>query len=55
MDEVIGRRAHALGLNTQVVRRQFTQASALGRMVTPEDVSRLVRLLCTDAARNIAG
>ncbi|MBI1982809.1 MAG: SDR family oxidoreductase [Acidobacteria bacterium] len=55
MDEVITRRARALGLDAGIVRQQFTRATALGRMVAPEDVSRLVLFLCSQAARNITG
>jgi NAD(P)-dependent dehydrogenase (short-subunit alcohol dehydrogenase family) len=55
MDEVIERRARVLGVSEQRVRRQFTRAAALERMVAPADVCRLVLFLSTDLARNITG
>ncbi|PYV09005.1 MAG: 3-oxoacyl-[acyl-carrier-protein] reductase [Acidobacteria bacterium] len=55
MSEVIARRARALGVSERKVREQFLRRSALGRMVTAEDVSRLVLFLCSDAGRNITG
>ncbi len=55
MQEVIDRRAAALGVSRSTVRRQFERSSALGRMVTPEDVSRTVLFLCSESARSITG
>lgn len=55
MDEVIARRARALGLSASTMRQQFLGRAALGRMVTPSDVSRAVLFLCSEAARNITG
>lgn len=55
MEEVIARRARALGVSTRRVREQFLRAAALGRMVTTSDVSRTVVFLCSEAARNITG
>lgn len=55
MAEVIARRARALGISKRRVREQFLRSAALGRMVTPSDVSRTVLFLCSEAARNITG
>lgn len=55
MDEVIEARAKALRLPIRKVREQFVGSTALGRMVTAEDVSDTVLFLCSDQARSITG
>lgn len=55
IEEVIRARAHALGVSSERVRKQFLSSAALGRMVTPDDVSGMVLFLCSDLARNITG
>jgi NAD(P)-dependent dehydrogenase (short-subunit alcohol dehydrogenase family) len=55
MDSVIAARARALRVSPQQIRDQTFRKSALGRMVTAEDVSRLVLFLCSESARNITG
>ncbi len=55
MEEVIVRRARALGTSVHRMRREFLRSAAMGRMVTTADVSRLVLFLCSEAARNITG
>jgi meso-butanediol dehydrogenase / (S,S)-butanediol dehydrogenase / diacetyl reductase len=55
MDEVIEARAKALLLPIRKVREQFVGSSALGRMVTAEDVRDTVLFLCSDQARSITG
>lgn len=55
MDEVIEARAKALGLPIRKVREQFVGSTALGRMVTAEDVSDAVLFLCSDRAQSITG
>lgn len=55
MDEVIEARAKALRLPVKSVRGRFVSSTALGRMVTPEDVSDTVLFLCSDQARSITG
>ncbi len=55
MQQVIARRARALGVSVRAERRQFERSSALGRMVTAEDVSRTVLFLCSESARSITG
>lgn len=55
MQEVVARRARATGVSLHAMRKQFVRPTALGRMVTPQDVSRLVLFLCSDAAKNITG
>ncbi len=55
MENVIASRARALEVSPRLVRRQIFRRSALGRMVTPTDVSRVVMFLCSEAGRNITG
>lgn len=55
MEGVIVRRARALGVSVGKMRGQFLNSTALRRMVTAQDVSRLVLFLCSDSARNITG
>jgi NAD(P)-dependent dehydrogenase (short-subunit alcohol dehydrogenase family) len=55
IDEVIETRAKALRLPIRKVREQFVGSTALGRMVTAEDVSDTVLFLCSDRARSITG
>jgi meso-butanediol dehydrogenase / (S,S)-butanediol dehydrogenase / diacetyl reductase len=55
MDEVIEARAKTLKLPVKKVREQFLGSSALGRMVTAEDVSDTILFLCSDRARSITG
>jgi len=55
IDEVIEARAKALRLPIRKMREQFVGSTALGRMVTDEDVSDTVLFLCSDRARSITG
>lgn len=55
MDDVIANRARALGIPVPAMRKQFVSRTALGRMVTATDVSRMVLFLCSEAARNVTG
>jgi NAD(P)-dependent dehydrogenase (short-subunit alcohol dehydrogenase family) len=55
MEKVLARRAKALALPNDEMRRRFLDSSALGRMVTAADVSNVVLFLCSEAARNITG
>lgn len=55
METVIARRARVVGISVQRMRRQFLRPAALGRMVTAEDVSRLVLFLCSEQACSITG
>ena len=55
LEAVIASRAKALSTGLEDMRRQFMRPSALGRMVTAEDVSGLVLFLCSDAGSNITG
>lgn len=55
MKEVITHRAKALGVSFEKMREQFIRPAALGRMVSPTDVSRMILFLCSDAGRNITG
>lgn len=55
MDEVIEARAKKLKLPLKKVREQFVGSSALGRMVTAEDVSDTILFLCSDRACSITG
>jgi NAD(P)-dependent dehydrogenase (short-subunit alcohol dehydrogenase family) len=53
--DVLRGRARALGISGREMKRRFMRPAALGRMVTPEDVTRAVLFLCSDAASNITG
>jgi NAD(P)-dependent dehydrogenase (short-subunit alcohol dehydrogenase family) len=53
MDRVIRERARATGRSENAVRESYAQASCLERMVTMDDVVRLVVFLCSPAAANI--
>ncbi len=55
MQGVIAARARALRVSPRSIRQQISRRSALARMVSPADVSRLVLFLCSDAARSITG
>ena len=55
MDEVIEARAKTLGLAVKKMREQFVSSTALGRMVTAEDVSDTIMFLCSDRAKSITG
>jgi NAD(P)-dependent dehydrogenase (short-subunit alcohol dehydrogenase family) len=55
LEGVLKARAHALGVSPGKMERRFMGPSALGRKVTPEDISRMVLFLCSDGARNITG
>jgi NAD(P)-dependent dehydrogenase (short-subunit alcohol dehydrogenase family) len=52
---VLGARAQALSISLKEMERRFMRPAALGRMVTPEDISRMVLFLCSEAARNVTG
>jgi NAD(P)-dependent dehydrogenase (short-subunit alcohol dehydrogenase family) len=52
---VLNARAQALGLSAEEMEQRFMRPAALGRKVTPEDISRMVLFLCSDAARNLTG
>lgn len=55
MDSVIAKRARAVGVSAKAMRQQYVKPTALGRMVTTQDISRMVLFLCSDAARNLTG
>jgi 3-hydroxybutyrate dehydrogenase len=55
MDEVIEARAKAVSIPVKKMREQFVSSTALGRMVTAEDVSDMILFLCSERARNITG
>lgn len=55
IETVIARRARALKTSAEEVRRLFSRATALGRMVTIDDITRMVLFLCSDGAQNITG
>lgn len=52
---VLRARARALGTSVKEMERRFVRPAALGRMVAPEDISRMVLFLCSEAARNVTG
>jgi NAD(P)-dependent dehydrogenase (short-subunit alcohol dehydrogenase family) len=55
IESVISRRAQALGVSVEKMREQYVRPAALGRMVTPADISSAVLFLCSEAGRNITG
>lgn len=55
LEGVLAARAKALGVPLAKMRKDFMRPAALGRAVTPEDVSTLVVFLCSRRARNITG
>ncbi len=55
VESVLAARANRLGISARVMRQRFLQPSALGRMVTAQDVSRTVLFLCSEAASSITG
>lgn len=52
---VLTARAQAMGIPVEEMERRFMRPAALGRMVMPQDVSRMVLFLCSEAARNVTG
>lgn len=55
IDEVIEARAKVMQLPVRRVRELFVSSTALGRMVTAEDVSDTILFLCSNQARSITG
>jgi NAD(P)-dependent dehydrogenase (short-subunit alcohol dehydrogenase family) len=55
MRQVIERRAQESGQSVEEVERGFVQATALKRMVQPDDVAAMVVFLASDDANNITG
>jgi len=55
MERIIRRRARALGESPARVRAGYLRATSLGRMVTYEEVAKLVLYLCSPAAAGITG
>jgi NAD(P)-dependent dehydrogenase (short-subunit alcohol dehydrogenase family) len=55
LEQVIVARAKTLGVSVDEARKRFMRPSALGRLVTPEEIGALVLFLASDGARNITG
>ena len=55
VEAVIARRAAASDQPLEVVRKMFTDMSALGRFVRPADIADTVLFLCSPAGENITG
>ncbi len=55
MENVIAERARALRISVASMREQYLRPAALGRMVSPSDVSSTVLFLCSEAGRSITG
>jgi NAD(P)-dependent dehydrogenase (short-subunit alcohol dehydrogenase family) len=55
MQQVIGQRAAELGQPLDQVERAYVEATALKRMVQPEEVAALVAFLASAEADNITG
>jgi NAD(P)-dependent dehydrogenase (short-subunit alcohol dehydrogenase family) len=55
IDRVIGARAQELGLPFAEMRERYLQKTALGRMVTAQDVANMAVFLCSSMGANISG
>ncbi len=55
LEDVIVARAKTLSVSVEEARRRFMRPSALGRLVTPEEIGSLVLFLSSEGARNITG
>ncbi|MGH9431381.1 MAG: SDR family NAD(P)-dependent oxidoreductase [Terriglobia bacterium] len=55
LEKVIVARAKTLGVSLEEARRRFMRPSALGRLVTPQEIGSLVLFLSSEDARNITG
>lgn len=55
IDKVIGARAQELGVSFEEMRERYLGKTALGRMVTPQDVAHMALFLCSPLGANISG
>ena len=55
LNEVARRQAAARGISEEEALATFTAASALGRLVAPEEIARTCAFLSSDAAVSITG
>jgi NAD(P)-dependent dehydrogenase (short-subunit alcohol dehydrogenase family) len=55
IEAVIRARAEASGVDVETMAREYTRATALKRMVTPEEVADLVLFLCSEESAAITG
>lgn len=55
LDAVIASRATSRGLSAAAMRRKFLAPAAMHRAVSPQDVSRAVLFLCSNASAHITG
>jgi NAD(P)-dependent dehydrogenase (short-subunit alcohol dehydrogenase family) len=55
IESVIRARAEAVGMDFETMSQEYVKATALKRMVQPEEVADLVHFLCSPAAEAITG
>ncbi|MDX6749842.1 SDR family oxidoreductase [Geminicoccaceae bacterium 1502E] len=55
IDKVIGARAQELGIGFEEMRQRYLEKTALGRMVTPQDVANMAVFLCSSMGASISG
>lgn len=55
MERVLAAESAALGIDPQVLRRNYVKHTSLGSFVSAEDIANMVVFVCSDLGRNISG